>query len=169
MTPEPRFDHVLQAVGQAYGSFQQPRFDFVQRACDAQPWAALIDRLSQSFSVTETTDINADVSAWFAVSKGRQTWSLAISMVGPYALVLRYLEDRLEEVLVGSDFYDGDDKEIAKAVDEAGFQLLQPSLLEERVPLRLANSSVSPTLYQALISDGEAPWHLPADLQDLDG
>lgn len=76
-------------VRRAYGSASNPDFSFVRRAQEQNPYAAMLRELPATCTVLDDTDTNDDVSFNYLITCSKQTWRLALSMVGPFAMLVR--------------------------------------------------------------------------------
>jgi hypothetical protein len=153
---------LIQAVRQAYGSLEEPNYSFVQSALATNPYRELIQRLAQHFTIEETTDVNDDVSFRYVLRHPPATWSLDLSMVGPFGLLMRLSETNEHAVVTGeTELVGRRERSLAASLATAGIQLLPRSALEERIDLRRPLEDGEETLlYHALISDEPLlPWH----------
>ncbi|MFJ6798882.1 hypothetical protein [Streptomyces sp. NPDC091268] len=81
----------LEAARRAYGSLEDPNFLFVTESVELNPYGGLIDRISRICKVADRTSIDADVCFYLELSN-RGKWHLLLSMIGPYAMLLRVTE-----------------------------------------------------------------------------
>jgi hypothetical protein len=156
-------EQILAHVRESYGDVGSPNFSFVSKAIAEQRYSDLVSELRKKFQIEEDTDSNYDVSFGYILKKDSALWVLRISMVGPYAVLLR-LKDRgagaVEVVSPYATILTDDEKWIKKALDRAGLELLNRGELE--TPVQMALTIASPgnvKLYQVLFTDTDfLPW-----------
>jgi hypothetical protein len=154
-------DEILARIRSAYGSLDQPEFHFVGRALNERPYNALIQQLEGAFSVEHDTDPNDDVSFVYLLSADGRRWMLRLSMVGPYALLLRLHEDHLVEVISPREpSSDALEEQVFILLSGNGIRVLAKDELMRRVPLRLFNARPGNVrIYHALFEDTDVlPW-----------
>jgi len=109
---------------------------------------------SSGITITETTDLNDDVSSQLIGEKDGDDVAIELSGVGPFAVVR----------LAGTD---GNDKwvtrpeaaptplaaQVATAVQRAGFQLLDRATVTKRIRMCRADGTEEATLYRTLFTD----------------
>lgn len=166
MTPEQQktFDRAIVAAREKYGSLDSPDFSFVQQALDEQSGDDLIREFEKCFRVEDYTDTNDDVAFFVGLTsrKSGRRWGLALSMVGPFATLLRVgKEGGVETVVTRSERpIDADEERLLNICEEKGFQLLDKKVLSQPVRARLFNTQPERVkLYQVLFSDVDLlPW-----------
>jgi len=153
-------DRLAADLRQAYGSPTTPNWSFVSEALRRRPYQPLVDELAAIVSVEENTDPNDDVSFSFVLGLGESAWSLRLSMIGPYALLLRAHPSVVEFLPPEPDERSATERRIVELLASHGVQLLDRDLLEEPVDFAVTDSEADqPRLYQALFSDEvELPW-----------
>jgi hypothetical protein len=146
---------IMTAIQACYGDLTNPNFRKVSTFLDSNPYQPLIASLKSSgVTITETTDLNDDVSVQLIGEKDGDDVAIELSGVGPFAVVR----------LAGTD---GNDKWvtrpddaptplaglIATAVQHAGFQLLDRATVTKKIRMCRADDTEEATLYQALFTD----------------
>jgi hypothetical protein len=152
-------DEVVQSIRAAYGSLDHPRFDFVADSVRARTYPAMIGQLAQWFSTQDDTDVNTDVSFGCLLASGCERWLLRVSMVGPYAVLVRLGREVGGVVLSGPTASSSEaEQQLIGTVAASGLRLLDRDLLSRTVPLRLlAAPSGTVSVYQALFVDTDFP------------
>ena len=152
-------DEVVQSIRAAYGSLDHPRFDFVAFSGRARTYQAMIGRLAQWLSTQDDTDVNTDVSFGCLLAASGERWLLRVSMVGPYAVLVRLGQEGGGEVLPGPSPSSSEaEQRLIGTVAASGLRLLDRDLLLRTVPLRLlAAPSGTASVYQALFVDTDFP------------
>ncbi|MBI1925548.1 hypothetical protein HYR99_15005 [Candidatus Poribacteria bacterium] len=124
-------------------------------------YQAIVDELGNIVEVEEDTDANDDVSFCYLLVKGNKRWSLNISMIGPYAVLMRINHLRRFEIAYPDDGNLSQlENEITKILQKNSITLLPRYLLECPVPLKLYNTEPENVkIYQALFTDTDIlPW-----------
>lgn len=152
------FDEILPRVVARYGSMEKPDFHWVKAEYDRDPFVALRAALGSRLEVTDVTDLNSDVSfAYDLKSRGGDgVWTLRLSMVGPYATLIRHLPPTPIEAIVNGprDARPPTETLVAEACTNVGYELLPRDLLGVPVKLRLFETAPERVrVYQALFSD----------------
>jgi hypothetical protein len=139
-------DEVVQSIRAAYGSLDHPRFDFVADSVRARTYSAMIGQLAQSFSTQDDTDVNTDVSFGCLLASGGERWLLRVSMVGPYAVLVRLGREVGGGVVLSGPTASSSEAEqqLMGTVAASGLRLLDRDLL-------------SRTVYQALFVNTDFP------------
>jgi hypothetical protein len=154
-------DEVMERIRGAYGSLDEPRFDFVVDAARDPRYRTLIRNLAERYTLDADTDLNSDVSFGCVLRYGAERWVLRVSMVGPYAMLLR-LRGQGGATLVSSPDPSSSEaeQELIGAVEDSGLRLLDRTVLAAPVNLRLFNTAPNRTrVYQALFVDTDfLPW-----------
>lgn len=148
-------------VSDRYRSLEAPRFSFVEEALDTNPYLSLLHRVGEHFDCTEDTDPNDDVSFGYVLRKESRVWVLRLSMVGPYAVVLRRRGDEAMEVIADEcgDIVEEEER-LLRLLEAEGLTTLDRDTLLRPIPLRLSNTAPEQVrLYQALFTDTDVvPW-----------
>lgn len=146
---------ILKAIEERYGSLEHPNYAFVAELVDDQPFAELVTAISNVVDVEETTDVNDDVSFRYLLADEARRWTLDLSMVGPYGLLMRLAPSL---IVVTDDSALGTELEIVRLLQQAGISLLSRTTLESPLPFRrLGAETEHATIYHALISDESLP------------
>lgn len=152
---------ISELIRLTYGSLESPDFSFVADAVARRPHEELARELSHHFEVSEDTDPNDDVSFVYQLRRGGSTWILRVSMVGPYAILLRLVENGGADV-ISDDTAPRSESEtdLLKRLSSRQLQVLDRDTLLQPVPLMLFNTAPENTrIYQALFCDSDIlPW-----------
>jgi len=155
-------EDVITRIQSIYKSLEHPDFHFVAESLRRQPYDITIKQIKQTFEMEEDTDANDDVSFGYLLrSTDQQEWILRLSMVGPYAVVLRLSEGELPEVIFpGKHSLTGQELKLFQLLSAQGIRVLSQAELMHPVALTLYNTDPSNVrLYQALFSDTDVlPW-----------
>jgi hypothetical protein len=128
----------------------------VRETVRSDPYRDLLARFRDRFSVENDTDTNDDVSFNYLLRRGDQTWRVALSMVGPYALLVRAMKDGRTQVVVKSS--EAAEAEILSAVQSLGFAFLDRDTIRQRIdPGYTGDRQDDWTVYEALFSNAERP------------
>jgi hypothetical protein len=153
---------ILSYIINRYKSMDEPNFSFVQYEFEKKPYKTIIDILSENYEITETTDLNDDVSFGYLLSKDLQQWFLQISMVGPFVALFNLNKCGKVLRILTNDNKDigGNDTDIISVLLNKDLTLLDKKILEYPVPLKLFNTDVENVkVYQALFTDVDVlPW-----------
>ena len=145
-----------------YGSLEAPKFFFVQDALSKRPYDPLVQQLREDFAVEEDTDPNDDVSFGYLLSRNTQQWRLELSMLGPFAVLLRITEPGHVD-LVSHDLTARTEQEesILAILQRNDIKIMERNELVQPVAIKLQNTSPQNSrLYQALFGDTDIlPWH----------
>jgi hypothetical protein len=140
-----------------YGSLETPTFHWVLDEYKRDPYEAVRRNLGSKFELVDVTDLNSDVSfAYDLRSKhSLEAWTLRLSMVGPYATVIRHEGPPAEAILDGAGGARTDEERaVVDACQTAGCDVLSRQILGSPVALRLFDTSPERVrFYQALFSD----------------
>lgn len=157
----PDRERVLAAIHAAYRSLSEPHFGFVRLEPDERS-AAIVAALGRRFDAEDLTDVNTDVSFRYRLRGRHGSYFLSLSMVGPFALLLRARGDGLGTPIESTeDARDRHERRIVEMLLDAGLELLDAELLGQPVDLALSARDEGDvvTLFQALISDEDGvPW-----------
>jgi len=152
---------VMDVIRRHYKSLQCPDFSFVRETLAKRPYEKVIQQISHHFQVEEDTDPNDDVSFGYVLTKGGEQWVLRISMLGPYAVVLRLHQPTGVEVLAHrAQVSSRAEKALITTLADQSIRLLDRDALRMPVPMRLFNAEPENTrVYQALFTDTDSlPW-----------
>ena len=158
---------IKQSVAKSYKSLNEPNYDFVTAALATRPFEHVLAGLgSASVSVTEDTDPNDDVSFGFLVSEGDQQLVVRMSMVGPFAAILRLEADgeRVTVVELGPGL-SSLERGVIHVLTERGLTILDREVMSAQLNLKLFNTESNDVrVFQALFTDIETlPWLEPKD------
>ncbi|KYF97203.1 hypothetical protein BE20_39475 [Sorangium cellulosum] len=156
---------LFQAIMAKYRSLENPDFRWVVEEYERKPYRELERRLVSRFSIEDITDLNNDVSCVFAISpEGSEArWTLKLSLVGPYAVLLRETGARGWDVYVQgeADARSEDERWILEACRQHAIEVLRLDVLKTPIGLRLFDTDPENVrLYQALFSDND---YLPGE------
>jgi hypothetical protein len=153
---------VIDVIRSVYGSFENPDFHFASEALRRRPYEQVVSQLERIFKAEEDTDVNDDVSFGYVLrSHGQREWVLRLSMVGPYAVVLRLSGNGPAEVVSpGAPTLEEQELKLLQVLSAQGIQVLSQDELMRPVPLSLYNTNPGNVrIYQALFSDTDVlPW-----------
>lgn len=151
---------IRKAIFAKYGSLSKPRFDFVRAALEADAHRALLDELRCSFEVTEWTDANIDVSFSLALRTDGRIFPLRLSMVGPYAVLLRPPPAGNWQVIDQASKATEAERRILDVVRRFGIEPLDQATLSLPIALNMGNTEPERCrFYQALFTDNDVlPW-----------
>jgi hypothetical protein len=110
--------------------------------------------------VSDETDLNDDVSFVYSLRGGDAAWLLQLSMVGPYAVVMRMVTDERPQLLADAGATSNLEDWLLDGLQSHHIVSLGGRILEARVPLALHNAEPENVLiFQALFSDVDGlPW-----------
>lgn len=153
-------DSIRAAVISRYGSLEDPRFGFKREALKADPYRALIDTLKASFTLTEDTDINDDVSFGLVLQAPGGLRVLRLSMIGPYAALLRPAARGAYEAVDDATLANPAERRLRDVLRASGIELLDQATLSAPLPMELSNTPADRCrVYQALFVDADLlPW-----------
>ncbi len=154
-----KIDPLLKLIELKYVSLGRPDFTFVNKTIEANPYSLLLNKLKAMFEVEEITDINDDVSFNYVLSISGKQWVAKLSMVGPYAIVLKVLDNGDSELVMPNSSV-VEEKKIISFLLENQLSILEQEILETSCPLKLFNTEPeNVSIYQALFSDTDVlPW-----------
>jgi len=154
-------DEIVARLRERYGSLAAPRFGFVQEMMTADPYASLVQRLIDDFDCQDETEPNDDVSFGYLLTNRRGAWVLRVSMVGPYAVLLRLRDGGVADVVEsGGAGITEDERRLLRALKTEGIRALGRETLDEPISLALSNTSPGKVrVFQALFTDTDVlPW-----------
>ena len=146
---------VTSRIEDAVGSLSEPDYGFLLAVSERQPYRALIDRLRESYPVQVDFDLNYDRCFECELPVVGGGWSLALSMVGPYAMLHRYYDcgDGFHRRyhLIAPEAPPAESADIIAALEEFGVTLLGKEILGAPIALNIANfERDDPRIYHAL-------------------
>ena len=156
-------DDLVREIEHTYGSLEDPRYFTITETMQRHPYEELIEEIGREFQVEDTTDENTDVSFIYALERKSESWALAISAVGPYAIFARGLptSEAWGEILqpTSTGLLDHEVR-LMRRLSDAGLRLLSKEELEHHIPLHiLGRDPAEVRIYQAAFSDaGILPW-----------
>ncbi|MGK3985801.1 hypothetical protein WME99_22330 [Sorangium sp. So ce136] len=158
-------NQLFQAILEKYKSLENPDCHWVVKEYERNPYRGLEQYMMSRFSVEDITDLNNDVSCVLAISPEGSVaqWTLKISLVGPYAVLLRETGARGWDVYVQdeSDVRSEDERWILEACRQHDVEVLRLDVLKMPIGLRLFDTDPENVrLYQALFSDND---YLPGE------
>ncbi|MER7847783.1 hypothetical protein ABTZ03_28005 [Kitasatospora sp. NPDC096077] len=164
---EARIEGYLDRARLTYGTLDDPDFGFTAGAFDERPHRDLVAKLAELVEVEDMTDLNDNVCFDYGLVRRRAEWKLKLSMVGPYAMLLRVTRGwprrfRILGVEVIEEPAAGTEQAIAELVREAGFTMV--SAEDAEYPVRFNASGTEPVegpLYRVLFST------VPEGVEDL--
>jgi hypothetical protein len=155
--PKPSPEELLQRVRERYGSLERPDFLWVGAEYNRDPYAELRRALASRLEVKDVTDLKSDVSVAYELTAtgGSATWRLRLSLVGPYAVLLRRDGNAAELPMDGPEDATGEvEAFVVQVCRWANCALLPLDLLAAPVPLRLVDVDEEEldevSMYQAL-------------------
>jgi DNA mismatch repair ATPase MutS len=152
---------LLSTIRDRYKSLQTPEFGFVAEVIGQQPYQQLVNALRIHFTITEETEPNDDVSFGYLLEREAKRWLLRISMVAPYAVLMRLETNNLTTLVNDYAGLQPEEILIRDALRQYNIEWLNRERLESRINLVLFNTDAENTrIYQALFSDTDVlPWH----------
>jgi hypothetical protein len=132
----------------------------VAERLDQEPYAELVRSVAGQFEVADTTDANDDHAFVYTLSRDGRTWTLALSVVGPYAVLAR-VSDAWDEILTPTTpDLDEYERWLLYQLTGAGLRPLRREELEQPVGLALYNTEPGQVrVYHALVTDTPGlPW-----------
>jgi len=149
----------MEDISKAYKSLRKPDFSFVESAVARNPYQGVVLAISERFLVREITDSNDDVSFCYQVENSGDSWTIQLSMVGPYAVILKQTEEYGVEV-VEPETQSRLERELCSILHANQLIILNQFVMEEPIDIHLFNSDPKNTrFYQALFTDTDIlPW-----------
>jgi hypothetical protein len=141
---------LIEMLTRFFGAGVMRDFSQVAGVLACRPYDAIVDQWRQRAEVEDLTDPNYDVSFAYAVGP----LVVRLSMVGPYALVLR--QER--ELWVTVESPAADTSFVSESLIAEGFMILRRDLLNTRVDI-WPEEGDELVVYNCLFDDGgEVPW-----------
>ena len=152
-------ESILKEISLTYKSLSEPNFSFVDKAISSNPYRDIVTEIGKKFLIEDIADTNDDVSFRYKLSMKTKTWILEISMVGPYAVLLKE-KNEYEYKIVDSDLCMLEESKIISLCRQGNIVFLKRHDLEVPVDLKLFNADPENVcIYQALFSDVDVlPW-----------
>ena len=146
---------IMTSLRACYGSLDGPNFRKVSETLRSGPYLPLVESLrSSGIEITDTTDLNNDVSVRLVLDRSGKQVGLALSGVGPYAALICWdAAKRYSWVTQLENAPTPLAALVAQTVQHAGFQLLDRSLVCRTIRMNWYDGSEEVTLYQALFTD----------------
>lgn len=148
---------VLTALHACYGSLDEPDFRKVYETLREGLYQGVIESLrSSGIEVTDTTDLNNDVSFQLVLDRSGDQVGLALSGVGPFAAVIHQkLGESYSWVTQSEEAPTPLAATVVQTVQQAGFRLLDRNLVSQPIAMSWYDGSTEVTLYQALFTDSD--------------
>jgi hypothetical protein len=152
-------DRIREAIERAYGSLDDPAFHFVGEALRERPYRQVVAALARHGTVHDDTAPDDDVSFGTTLESAGARYVLRLSMLGPFAVLLRLPPDRPAQV-VTADTAQASEGPLLADLSAHGLELLDPATLEQPVRLALSKTPLEACrVYQALFLDNDVlPW-----------
>lgn len=138
-----------------YESLNSPRYSFVMKAINAQPYQQLKSDVESFASVEDLTDPNYEVCFHYLIYSAGEAFSLNLSMVGPYS-VLKEIgpSGKCRFITKGEKALSGLARRIKAVLRRHSVALLDEEILSTPVNIRLSDSgSEEATIAQALFAE----------------
>jgi len=150
---------LLSLIEARYGSLEHPSFSFVTHVVEENPYRIFVKQLREMGDVEDVTDLNDDVSFAYTVRDKESEWYLMLSMLGPYAVLLRP-DGKVYRVSEKRAGVSGLEERVHNLLAGHGLHVLGRPLLETPVALQLHNTGPERVrLFQALFTDTDfLPW-----------
>jgi len=153
---------ILTAIEHAYGSCDHPTYFFTWHPLfSMRLYKDLITAISEEFEVVEDCDWEFDRGGvCYYITKGVDAWQLRISLVGPYALLMRTSDhiDPDEVVSQTSPILYHDDRRLLELISIHGVRVLSTAELNYQIPLRLSVDGSNACLFHALFAYEITDW-----------
>lgn len=148
----------IEILEKKYGTLSRPNFSFVFDVMAEDPYRHLVGDICKHFLKKDETEENYDVSFGYVLSlaSGFQCL-LRISMVAPYALLMRIHEDgSLSPPVIEEKTSSPTELAVMEIVRSHGVSLLDENALKTVVP---SSGKTSKSLYEWLfVDESEIPW-----------
>jgi len=153
------YSDLIKAALVKYKSFDKPDFQFVSKAVDENPYANIVQEISNIVDVNENTDINDDVCFSYLLKYKNNMWALQFSMIGLFGVFMR-VNNNCNTLLTQLTENGIIENQIIDNLLNNHIQLLDQELLEMPVNISLFNTESDNTkIYQMLFSDMDfLPW-----------
>ena len=150
---------VLAKIKECYGSLREPNFRRVSDYILSDPFRTLKESfVSSGVSVIDTTDINDDVSSNITFKHLDDWVQIALSGVGPYAIVFQKgIGRKFEWITSVEQAATPMASLVVERVQAAGFELVGRDLVSQKIDMEWWDGTTSVSFYQLLFSDYEIP------------
>ena len=148
---------ILAALHACYGRLDEPNFRKVYATLKTAPYQGLIDTLrSDGIDIVDTTSFNDDVSIQLFLKRYGDQLGLSLSGVGLFAALI------VQDSAQNYTWVTGPENAptplavtVARTVQQAGFRLLDRSLVIQPIAMTWYDGSTQVLLYQALFTDND--------------
>jgi len=155
---ETDFNFIADKIIEKYKSTKNPERSFVSKSVKSNIYRTLVDEVATLCQLEEITDINEDVSFRYLLRVTDRTWVLELSMVGPFATLMRVSNPKKISLVTkpGAEL----EEQIILLLERNEIQLLSFECLQQRFEFNLNSTETeNARLYQILFSDIEIlPW-----------
>jgi hypothetical protein len=163
---DPVLDAYLESARRSYGDLASPNFSFVADFLQRNPYRNVVTHLGSFLSVRDMTTPDDDVCLTLDLRGAGEKWRLLLSMVGPYAMLMRVhvhrrrLRRSVDVTVGGTDGTEFEQRMVSLLVD-AGFRVLTAA--DAAKPVRFIvppdeEPEMGP-LFRVLFTDmTELPW-----------
>lgn len=158
---DPFIAEILTAIEHAYGSCDHPTYFFIWHPLfSMRRYKDLITAISEEFEVEEDRDGEFNRGVCYYLTKGVDSWQLRISLVGPYALLMRTSAhtDPDEVVSQASSGLYRDDRRLLELISANGVRALSTEELNYQIALRLSADDSNACLFHALFAYEITDW-----------
>jgi hypothetical protein len=138
----------------AYGSFEEPCYDFLERVRGQQPYAKLEAELRQRYEIVDTTDFNTDSALILGIESGSEVVTLMLSLAAIAAILCRPGTDHLclvEKATTATE------QSVVSLLTEHAVPQLSAPLLSLSSGITNIQGDGELTFFQALFSDSGDP------------
>lgn len=154
-TDDATMQAVMKALRDCYGSLDDPNFRKVSDKLRSNPYSQLTEAIrANGIEITDTTDLNGDVSVQLVLDRSGDQVGLGLSGVGPYAVLLHEdADERYSWITQSENAPTPLAALIAAIVKQAGFKLLDRDVVTRTITMSRPDGTTEATLYQALFTD----------------
>ncbi len=151
------FRSIMAALDSCYGGLSEPSFSEVSATLRADPHREIQTSLQRKgIVVTDTTDLNNDVSTRLVLDRAGDQVGLALSGVGLFAAVLHQDSEGQYSWLLHPDHAPTSlAADTVRTVQKAGYKLLGRDVVSQSIAMNWYDGSTRATLYQALFTDSD--------------
>jgi len=157
---------IEKAIEEAYRPLDSPRHAFVEDSIQMQPFREIVLKLKGHFEkVREDTDSNTDVSFGYIIPRSQYFLIIRISMVGPFALVMRsFLDSSCELIERRNNAHHGQqdlgEEFVFDLLESEGLKILGKKVLSQVTSLsNVTEPEKEVSIFQALfVDDEDFPW-----------